>query len=192
MSSEKQFCVDDAMVACPLFQGEYGGSKPTSALQLRIVRIDSKIAAELNRRWHSRLPEIPNFKMCEAFAAEFGNLYYAVALWSTPSNQNMFLAGCYELRRFAISPDAPKNTASRMLSVMKKMIHQRMPHIKRLISYQDTEVHSGTIYKASGWKCAGKTHKGSACGWDNNVRFRFESNGKKPLHSIKHRWELDL
>jgi hypothetical protein len=56
-----------------------------------------------------------------------------------------------ELRRFAIAPDAPKNTASRMLRVMRGRIRVDFPGISRLISYQDEEAHRGTIYKAAGW-----------------------------------------
>jgi len=185
-------CADDVSVACPLFQGEYGGSCPTSALQLNIAKVSAERAMVLNRKWHSRLPEIPNYRMCEAYAAEFGNVFYAVALWSTPSNQNMYKAGCFELRRFAISPDAPAMTASRMLGIMRRLIHKAHPEVKRLISYQDTAVHHGTIYKAAGWKCAGKTHAGSPCGWSNNARFRNESNGREVLESVKHRWEYQL
>lgn len=144
---------------------------------------------ELNRLWHSRLPEIQNWKMCEGYGAECNNLYYAVALWSVPCNQNLYLQGCWELRRMAVAADAPKFTASRMLAVMSRMIRVEHPEVKRLISYQDTEVHKGTIYKAAGWTCVGKTHEGGKCGWDNNVRFRREANGKDPLLSVKHRWE---
>ena len=49
-------CAGDAMVACPLFQAEYGGSKPTSALQLKISKCHVKHACKLNEMWHSRLP----------------------------------------------------------------------------------------------------------------------------------------
>jgi len=38
-----------------------------------------------------------------------------------------------------------------MMRIMIKLIRNKFPDIKRLISYQDTEVHKGTIYKASGW-----------------------------------------
>lgn len=183
---------DDARIACPLFQAEYGGLTPTSALQLKIVKIHPKRGMELNGLWHSRLPEISNYGMCDAYAAEFGNVYYAVALWSVPCNQNLFKAGCWELRRMAIAPDAPRNTASRMLRIMASIIRKERANVNRIISYQDTSVHLGTIYKAAGWTCVGRTHKGGACGWSNNVRFRAESNGKKPLLSVKHRWELEI
>jgi len=35
---------------------------------------------------------------------------------------------------------------------MLREIKKEFPHIKRVISYQDTAVHRGTIYKASGWE----------------------------------------
>jgi hypothetical protein len=39
-----------------------------------------------------------------------------------------------------------------MLKVMRLDIVKRFPNVTRLISYQDTEVHQGTIYKAAGWQ----------------------------------------
>ena len=57
-----------------------------------------------------------------------------------------------ELRRLAIAPDAPKFTATWMISKMIKDIKSRFPDVTMLVSYQDTEVHTGTIYKAANWK----------------------------------------
>ena len=56
-----------------------------------------------------------------------------------------------ELRRLALSDVCPKNTSSFVIAKMIKMIKEKFPEIKRLISYQDKEVHLGTIYKASNW-----------------------------------------
>jgi len=60
--------------------------------------------------------------------------------------------GRYELRRFAIAPDAPKNTGSRLLKIMAQLIQIIRPDARILISYQDTSVHKGSIYAAAGWK----------------------------------------
>jgi len=38
-----------------------------------------------------------------------------------------------------------------MIGWMAKDIRKRIPKVTRLISYQDTDVHAGTIYKAAGW-----------------------------------------
>lgn len=149
---------DDVVVAYPLFQEEGGGSIPTSPLQFEVVRIKPQLACVLNKTWHSRLPEIHwsnvvrnTHSIC--FAAIYKNKYYAVGIWSSPVAQNRFQDGkqILELRRLAISPNAPKYTATRIISIMVKIIKKELPDIKRLISYQDTQVHTGTIYKASNW-----------------------------------------
>jgi hypothetical protein len=129
---------------------------------LLIVKIDYKLSLRLNELWHSRLPYFSSVRYASifshCFAAEYKNRYYAVAMWSIPQAWNRLRDGrsCLELRRMAIGPDAPKNTASRMLKIMKNIIKIERPDIIKLISYQDTEVHLGTIYKAAGWKQASR------------------------------------
>jgi hypothetical protein len=39
-----------------------------------------------------------------------------------------------------------------MIAKMIKQIKKQFPDVTRLVSYQDTEVHSGTIYAAANWK----------------------------------------
>jgi hypothetical protein len=87
------------------------------------------------------------------FAAEFSGGYYAIAIWTDPiaANRMRNAENTIELRRMAISADAPKNTASRMLAVMARLLKRKFPELNRLISYQAVEVHAGTIYKAAGW-----------------------------------------
>jgi hypothetical protein len=85
----------------------------------------------------------------------------------------------------AISSVAPKNTASRMLRVMRLMIERRFPEIVKLISYQDTEVHKGTVYKAAGWRPIGSS-KVSGKGWNTRERSKMQTTADKI------RWELEL
>jgi hypothetical protein len=101
--------------------------------------------------------------------------------------QNRFKDGKHilELRRLAISKEAPKNTASRMIKVMISIIRQKFPDIKKLISYQDTEVHRGTIYKASNWKIGAKVR---GLSWTTKNRKR---NPEQTL-AKKIRWEYQL
>ncbi len=171
------------------FPIESGGSSPTSPLQFIIREIEVKTACELNKKWHSRLPEIDwsnvvrnRYYIC--YGAIFEQRWFAVAIWSSPVNQNFDLDRTLELRRMAIAPKAPKNTASRMLGVMEKLIKRRFPLINRLISYQDTEVHKGTIYKASGWRIS---HITKYQPW-NKSRNRAISQSK----ADKVRWEYNL
>ena len=93
--------------------------------------------------------------------------------------------GMYELRRLAIAPDAPKNTASRMLRIMARMIAKKRPNTKTLISYQDTEVHTGGIYKAAGWSPVVKG-KVSEKGWNTRSPHAMQSVADKI------RWEYAL
>jgi len=174
-------CADDARVACPLFQAEYGGSQPTSALHLRFSRMDIHRALKLNRKWHSRLPELTNWQGCLAFGAECNNVTYAVALWGQPVARMLNGRGWIELRRMAIADDAPKNTASRMIGWMLREL-RKDGRWTRAISYQDTAVHAGTIYKASGWTVGNRSEGGE---WSRPSRGR----DKVQTASEKVRWE---
>jgi len=100
------------------------------------------------------MPYIGSASVCSpCYGAEYKNTFYAIAMWSLPIAANRIVDGnkLLELRRMAISDDAPRNTASKMLSWMRKDIKKIRPDIIRLISYQDTGAHHGTIYKASNW-----------------------------------------
>jgi len=135
----------------PLFQAEERGSTPTSALQLHFAACSRETFRILNLEWHSRLPKIgaSQFRVC--YAAEHDGRYYAVAAWSNPVARLLPQLEWLELRRMAIADDAPKNTASRMIGWMVRDIRKRFSDVVRLISYQDCDAHTGTIYKAAGW-----------------------------------------
>lgn len=90
-----------------------------------------------------------------------------------------------ELRRMALSDSCPKNTASRTIGIMVRLIKKKFPEIRRLISYQDTSVHTGTIYKASGWVPATKTEFVS---WTTKKRKR----NKDQATGAKIRWERHI
>ena len=173
-----------------LFQQVNGGSIPTSPLQFDVQVIKAKLACEFNAKWHSRLPYIHWSNVVRnthyvCFGAFFEGNCYAVGIWSSPVAQNRFKDGkkMLELRRFAISKDCPKNTASRMLRVMTLLIKKKFPEIVRFISYQDTEVHVGTIYKCSGWKITAET---PFCDWTTKKR----SRNKIQSAAKKARWEF--
>ncbi len=176
-------------VVHPLFPEEGDGSIPISPLQLHFETCQLSDACNLVRFWHSRLPIIAegNAKMYPwvAYWATFANRVYATAIWSQPVARMLNGRGWIELRRMAISDLAPKNTASRMLGWMVKDIRKRFPELTKCISYQDTEVHTGTIYKASGWV---QTQINRDGGWDRPNRFRKQAQSDAP----KLRWEKEL
>lgn len=169
-------CGERIVVVHPLFQEDGGGSIPTSPLQLHIGKISKPTFKELNRLWHSRLPECGNVFGGMCFAAEFEGRYYAAAYWSTPISYHHDDGFTLELRRMAVGPDAPPNTATRFLAIMCMLLRKERPDVWRFISYQDPSVHRGTIYKAAGWTCEG-SH--SLAPWAHRTGYQDQAAGDK-------------
>ena len=165
------------------------GLFPESPKQLELVSISAHLASKLNDAWHSRLPYIHPSNITRnrnyiCFATMFDWRYFSTAIWSSPVNQSFNIDSVLELRRLAISPESPKFTATWMLSKMIKDIQKKIPRITRLISYQDTAVHTGTIYKAANWENK-STVKYRA--WDKS-----RERNKPQSESDKIRWEYLL
>jgi hypothetical protein len=165
---------------------------PTSPKQFEYQVIRAQTACALNEQWHSRLPAIDWSNVVRnthyvCFGAKYEGEFYAVAIWSSPVAQNRFKHGkqILELRRMAISPEAPRNTATQMLSFMRKHIKNNMTDIALLVSYQDTEVHFGTIYKADNWIATSVTEGTS---WTTDKRIR----NKDQTLADKVRWEYKI
>ena len=182
---------DGVREARSLFQERGGGAVPTSALQLSVCGVSWDDARRLNLLWHSRLPVIRAASGVKAtslcYGAEYDGLYYAAAIWTNPVAALLPQDTWLELRRFAVAPDAPKNTASRVLAVMARMIAKDRPRITTLVSYQDTEVHTGGIYAAAGWL---PTRRSNGDDWTG----RKGRDNRRPSQSTapKQRWELPL
>lgn len=181
---------ESVRVAYPLFQVGGGGSSPTSALQMMLDTMEFRDAKKLNAMWHSRLPRFGTGVVGDnmpflCYGAEFDGLWWAVAIWSNPVCRWHPQRRWLELRRLAIHPDAPKNTASRILGVMARLIRTARPDVCRLISYQDTEVHTGAIYRAAGWSRVIVKHKKKRWTWGCKSRPRPQAQSE----AAKQRWE---
>ena len=189
---------DSIRVLRPLFQVGDGGSIPTSALHARSLTFEQcpkPHCVALVRAWHSRLPECQDGPWTHAFRMHSNDVTFAVALWNSPSAR--CLPGHWrELRRMACAPDAPKNTASRFLGFMVRWFKKNEPQAERLMSYQDTAVHKGTIYKAAGWEKAwesvervrdrSKARAGTSRAYRSNI------NGVDVDAVSKVRWEITV
>ena len=172
-----------------LFEIEERLDPPSSPKQFELVVISAQAACSLNQKWHSRLPVIDwsnvvrnTHSIC--FGYRYKGEFYASAIWSSPVAQNRFKYGkqMLELRRMAISDQCPRNTATRMLAEMRRHIQKKFPEIALLVSYQDTEVHLGTIYKADNWQAV---HESPGVSWTNKTRQR----NKEQSLAVKVRWE---
>lgn len=187
-------CGDGIRVVHPLFQVEGGGANPTSPLQLHIGEINLETAIQLNALWHSRLPNVDKTNVQRTsnnvcYGAEHNGIYYAVAVWTDPIARLLNGRGWLELRRLAIADDAPRFTASRMLKVMRLMVAKKFPRVTKLISYQDTSVHAGTIYGAAGWTPVETMASGN--NWDTPTRTRTRPTPEK-IAPQKVRWEYPI
>jgi len=163
--------------------------RPRSPTQLRLERIEFAQAKALNELWHSRLPRFgTGFVRNQpylCYAAHYRDVIYAIAIWSNPVARKLPQRRWLELRRLAVAPDAPHNTPSRMLAVMTRLIGRMRPDIVNLISYQDTIVHTGAIYRAAGW---------SPTSLSDRRQWNCPSRPRPPVQSSapKRRWERRL
>ena len=186
----------DVVAAYPLFQEEGGGSIPTTALQFRIEEIGARLACDLNRQWHSMLPrtDLGNI-LCGTttvcYGAYFQGNWFGVGIWSQPIIVSLCDGETIELRRLAICDAAPKNTASRMLAIMRRMVKRKFPEIKRAVSYLAVDVHKGTIYKAAGWTPVGAIVDARPQRF-SNVNRKTRATGPLQTESRKQRWEQML
>ena len=193
MTVTKDSGADSSMEELSLFQTVDDGSIPISALQLIVEQIDVHTACRLNGVWHSRLPFIHWSNVVRnrhyiCYGARYNNdELYAVAIWSSPvaANRMKNSQEIIELRRFAIKDNAPINTGSRLLAIMRQKIKRDLPEIKLLISYQDEESHKGTIYKAAGWR---PTVSSNGSSWTTDKRKR----NTEQTQAKKTRWEMSL
>ena len=165
----------------------------SSPKHLRYEVIPAKMACEYNEEWHSRLPKIHwsnvvrnTHYVCFAAVSNSGQVV-AVGIWSSPVAQNRFQFGkqILELRRLAISDMCPRNTATHMLRFMRNYVKNNFKDIALLISYQDTDVHTGTIYKADNWINAATS---AGLEWNTEARKR----NKEQSLAVKVRWEYKL
>jgi hypothetical protein len=161
----------------------------TSPKSLVVEPVNVHKACNLNAEWHSRFPiikwgNVVRNKRSVCFQAHDNQVVYAVAIWSSPIAANRLTNGdkMLELRRMAIAEYAPKNTATYMLKHMRKWVFNNFDEIDTLISYQDTEAHHGTIYKADNWVMA---NHGLLSEWNTKTRNRAVAQSTAP----KVRWE---
>jgi hypothetical protein len=79
---------------------------------------------------------------------------------------------------------------------MLKRLRAEFPQYERAISYQDTAVHRGTIYRAAGWTAAyeSKPRVRDRSGTRVGTRrmYRWSLNGIEPDAAAKVRWEAVL
>jgi len=161
---------------------------PLFRCEVKQIKVND--ACEYNAMWHSKLPIIKpsnvnrnKYRIC--YGMFDGDDIIAVAILSSPVNPTLAKQPIIELRRLANSPVVPHNGATWFLSRIIKALKKDIPDIQKVISYQDTSVHAGIIYRAGNWVLA---HKTKFASWNHATRQRDLDQSK----ADKIRWEYDI
>jgi len=90
-----------------------------------------------------------------------------------------------ELRRFVLRPECQKNSASRSIAVMLRLL--RAKGIDRVLSYADpVHGHVGTIYKALGFEYLGKTAK------RKHIMWKGQKYPDRNVHQVAFPYHIEL
>ena len=99
-------------------------------------------------------------------------------LLGRPSSKEYDPDTILQLHRMYFVDEAPKNTESQGLAMMRKHVRTWLPQIRLLLSYSDPEKgHQGTVYEADGWARFGITKSGN--GWKSRGGRRDQANSRK-------------
>lgn len=118
-------------------------------------------------------------------ALEFvdGGARVGAMLLGRPTSRELDPRAWLELTRMYFVDEAPANTESRALGLMRKWVRTWMPSVKALLAYSDPSVgHRGTVYAADGWAAFGRTRNGNQ-GWENRPGRRM--GGGAPSRKVR-------
>ena len=150
------------------YQGEVGGPTPTPPLQVFECEL-SVIQTLIERQHDSHSVFGVTKEFC--FGVHRGLEVVGAAIFGNPAGMGVLKKysedGKFrttELRRFVLTDECPRNSESRLLAVMLRMLKKR--GVQRVLSYADpSEGHTGVIYKATGFNLLGQTSKRKHVMW---------------------------
>lgn len=133
-----------------------------SAKTLEIRTITSATAAEVMRRWHYSGRTV-NYSQVH-FGIYWNGVLEGALQFGPPMDRRKVLTlvrdtewgGVVELNRMALSPRLPRNSESRALAVVMRLLRKHAPWVEWVVSFADgTQCGDGTIYRASGFVLTG-------------------------------------
>lgn len=158
-------------------------------MQLALRRAQPSESREL-REWikarHYTKTAPPGYVLALEFLEQNGHGQRRVGamLLGRPTSRELPADRWFELTRMFFVDEAPPNTESRALALMRRHVRTWHPAIRGLLAYSDPSVgHGGTVYQADGWACFGRT-RNSRHGW----RTRPGRNAPEGAPSRKVRW----
>lgn len=130
-------------------------------------------------QWHSTLPAPVGWRV--AFILSDGFHILGASTWGRPVARLEDQETTLEHTRMALSPDAPRNSATWFIAQNRKWIREHMPSITRLIAYVNGTVHTGVTYRGDNWRTIKREHNTSSwtnrpgrLGDETEIRIKFE------------------
>ncbi len=174
------------------------GSSPTLPLHFFISPIGYMESRLWIEKWHysKKMPTGKNI----CFGLFYGNNLYAVIVYGIGVNpyQAKFLGAnrVIEIKRMARSEPKLPYSLSRFISLTSKMAWKQFP-FDCIVAFADPEhYHSGTVYKASGFKLHGETnsewHLIDKNGVIRHRRFAYRMAKRKKISLMEARKILDV
>ena len=149
---------------------------------IKVKVIPSKLANEFIRKSHYSGKVVPNSKL--HFGAFLDNVLHGVMSLGSPLDKSKVIGlvkdtkwnEMLELNRMAFDDNLPRNSESRCISIVLKLIKKNAPHIKWILSFADgTQCGDGTIYRASGFYLTLIRE---------NTNLRIDPETLKPIHTV--------
>ena len=191
------------MVELPLFQGEDGGSSPTSPLceSLKGWRVERCFRRHIEwfiEKWHysksiKGCTTSYCYRLIDSFGKMSGALFFGplamAGQWKRFSEEQEKVI---ELRRLCCIDKTPKNAESYFISKAINLLKRDWRRDGIIISYSDLEHgHTGIIYKASNFKEVGKTAGKEVIIWngkkyhDKSLRSKYKGELKPFAKKLK-------
>lgn len=146
-----------------------------SVKEIIVKAIDSKSANEFVKAFHYSGKVVNNSKLHFGCFLE-GKLHGVISLGFSMFQKNMITLvkgtnfyEMLEINRMAFDRMLPKNSESRCLSVVFRILKKKCPHLKWILTFADaTQCGDGCIYRASGFKLIGIKKNSSVLRLINN------------------------
>ncbi len=172
------------------YQPADGGSNPTPALHsLRVWPCDvSDIQGVIERVHYSHsifgVTTDYCFAVCTARETVGGAIFGKPAAYNVARKYSDGLP-LVELRRFVLIDECPRNSESKVIGYMLRSL--RASGVRRVLSYADpAHGHSGTIYRALGFKYIGLTAK------RKHIMWKGKKYPDRNIHQVNFPFHLEL
>jgi hypothetical protein len=147
-----------------------------TAKDIVIKQIDSKTANDIVRKLHYSGKVVSNSQI--HFGVFINNVLEG-AMQFGPSLDKRKIQGLVsgtlwhefiELNRMAFSEALPRNSESRAIAIVMRLLKKNAPQLKWVVSFADaTQCGDGTIYRASGFVLTGIKENGQILDWDGQL-----------------------